>query len=204
MLSEGSVVYFGTPVESLDYLRGLELACPDGYNAADHWMDLLVIDSALEEEHDDLNGDLEHHGGSTASASNADGPTARAMSCVRRRKPRETLQEAWNGEAVATEMDSCVVRQTRGDNAPEHLEKFNKYSTGWTTQYYILMHRALKNSRSAIFTPLNLVKSVAIGIVAGILWFQMDYTERNVNDIRSFQFFVSSSLRVRQLCYRDL
>jgi len=47
------------------------------------------------------------------------------------------------------------------------------------------MHRALKNSRSAIFTYLNLVKSVAIGVVAGMLWFQMEYSERNVNDIRS-------------------
>lgn len=30
MLAEGNVVYFGTPVDSLSYLRGQDLACPDG------------------------------------------------------------------------------------------------------------------------------------------------------------------------------
>ena len=53
MLSEGQVVYFGTPVHSLTYLREQNLACPDGYNAADHWMDLLVTDSAVEEEREE-------------------------------------------------------------------------------------------------------------------------------------------------------
>ena len=49
MLAEGNVVYFGSPRESLTYLRNVDLACPDGYNAADHWMDLLVQDTAIEE-----------------------------------------------------------------------------------------------------------------------------------------------------------
>merc|ERR1712125_50029 len=50
MLSDGNVVYFGTPANSLDYLADNGFACPNGYNGADHWMDLLVTDSAVEEE----------------------------------------------------------------------------------------------------------------------------------------------------------
>merc|ERR1711920_916254 len=42
LLAEGNAVYFGTPKNSLEYLRSQNMACPDGYNAADHWMDLLV------------------------------------------------------------------------------------------------------------------------------------------------------------------
>jgi ABC-type multidrug transport system ATPase subunit len=42
MLAEGHVVYFGTPLLSLTYLSNLGLKIPEGYNAADHWMDLLV------------------------------------------------------------------------------------------------------------------------------------------------------------------
>ena len=163
MLSDGHVVYFGTPVESLEYLRRLDLTCPDGYNAADHWMDLLVTDSALENDDEDeqASNDLEQP-----------------------MNPRLALQNAWNAEAVANEMDAFVVKRHQHSDADE-FEKLSKYNTGWATQYYILMHRALKNSRSAIFTSLNLVKSVAIGVVAGMLWFQMEYSERNVNDIRS-------------------
>lgn len=176
MLSDGQVVYFGTPVESIDYLRRLDLACPDGYNAADHWMDLLVIDSALEDDAPDETDDPEEVRNLRPSMTG-------------NRKPRLTLQRTWNAEAIANEMDSFVVERGRDGEASEKMEKFSKYNTNWATQYYILMHRALKNSRSAIFTTLNLVKSVAIGVVAGTLWFQMEYSERNVNDIRSYYFF---------------
>jgi len=50
MISDGNVVYYGTPAHSLDYLADNGFACPNGYNGADHWMDLLVTDSAVEEE----------------------------------------------------------------------------------------------------------------------------------------------------------
>jgi ABC-type multidrug transport system permease subunit len=177
------VVYFGTPVESMQYLRQLKLACPDGYNAADHWMDLLVTDSAVEEER------LEQR------QEQGDGEIPDAVPQWRKgdqnqAAPRFQLQEAWDNEAVAEQMDLALVtssEKTAGHNSD--LDVGNKYSVGWTTQYLVLTHRALKNSRSAIFTPLNLMKSVAIGVVAGLLWFQTEYTEKNVNDIRSYYFF---------------
>jgi ABC-type multidrug transport system ATPase subunit len=46
VLAEGSVVYLGTPRESLSFLKDQDLDCPDGYNWADHWMDLLVRDGS--------------------------------------------------------------------------------------------------------------------------------------------------------------
>ena len=47
-LAEGCVVYHGTPCGSLSYAKNHGFPCPDGYNSADHWMDLLVQDSAIE------------------------------------------------------------------------------------------------------------------------------------------------------------
>jgi ABC-type multidrug transport system ATPase subunit/ABC-type multidrug transport system permease subunit len=46
-LADGCVVYYGSPADSLLYCKNLGYACPDGYNSADHWMDLLVEDSAI-------------------------------------------------------------------------------------------------------------------------------------------------------------
>lgn len=208
MLSQGQVVYFGSPVESLQYLRLQEsalldanpdaevpgLACPDGYNAADHWMDLLVTDTAVEDERaEELvlkeDGDEEKPG----EIRRRRGEQVKQMA-----HPRFLLQEAWDDDATAKNMDDTLTNSIH--NSSHHQESGEatsihdlgkKYNTSWGTQYYVLTHRALKNSRSAIFTVLNLVKSVAIGAVAGLLWFQMDYTEANVNDIRSYFFFVS-------------
>jgi len=159
LLSEGMVVYFGTPVASLQYLRDMNLACPDGYNGSDYWMDLLVIT-------EDEQGQDQEEG--------------------TRKLPRIQLQEAWDGDAVAAENDKAL---TQAADAESIGKDGSKYSTDWMTQYFVLTHRALKNSRSAIFTSLNLLKSVAIGAVAGMAWFQLDYTERHVDDIRGYYFF---------------
>jgi ABC-type multidrug transport system ATPase subunit len=219
MLSQGHVVYFGSPVESLQYLRTLEgslktnnpdaevpvLSCPDGYNAADHWMDLLVADTAVEDERreeqllleDEENFEDEEK--PKEELRRLRGDQGKHMA-----HPRFLLQDAWDNDAIAEQMDP---NSTTGDNNNSLTNHYHsdakestatsihdlgqKYNTSWATQYYVLTHRALKNSRSAIFTTLNLVKSVCIGAVAGLLWFQMDYTEANVNDIRSYFFFVS-------------
>lgn len=171
LLSEGSVVYFGNPVDSLNYLEKLGFPCPTGYNGAgtvlllythdvltkhvsfcifsDYWMDLLVLQDEDEEA----------------------------------TKKRLQLEQAWEysnpaGEQLCTEEEVWAQSGRTG-----------KYESSWWVQYSTLTHRALKNSRSAIFTPLNLVKSIALGIVAGLLWFQREYTESNLNDIQSYYFF---------------
>ena len=33
LLADGNVVYFGTPIDSLEYVRKLKMECPAGYNA---------------------------------------------------------------------------------------------------------------------------------------------------------------------------
>jgi ABC-type multidrug transport system ATPase subunit len=177
MLSEGHVVYFGKPVESLQYLQLHNLPCPEGYNAADHWMDMLVIDSAVEEERKEEEGALMKE----------DVPSQRAE--LGQTSPRFLLQKAWDGEAVAEQMDAELIDNDNASVTSLKTEIGSKYATTWWTQFTILMHRALKNSRSAIFTWLNLLKSLAIGIIVGLLWYQKEYTEADVNDIRSYYFF---------------
>lgn len=181
MVSEGYIVYFGTPSGSLDYLRIQNLACPDGYNAADHWMDLLVNDSAVQAEREEQQ----------QNENNVDEESRPFI----RQSPRLQLQMAWDSDAVAEQMDAAIeeddaksvsTHDTDGNTPSSQLAKYN---TSWTTQYAVLMHRCLKGSRSSIFTPLNMMKSLAIGLVAGLIWWRMPYTERTVNDRASYYFF---------------
>lgn len=196
MVSEGNVVYFGSPSASLDYLERVGLPCPPGYNASDHWMDQLVIDSAVEEEraeavcgadpHAPPAGELRRRRGGEQDG--GEGSSKKKMST------RIHLQTSWDNEAVAEEMDRALVKGIDADaqsesSEPQAVANTQKYATGWMAQYRILISRALKNSRSAIFTPLNLIKSLAIGIVSGVLWFQRPYSESAVFDIQSYYFF---------------
>lgn len=225
MLAEGNVVFFGSPRDSLTYLRNVDLACPDGYNAADHWMDLLVQDTSIEESSRNI---LERTERTAGENSDGTGRTIVALESltedvqthvdrnstelVNRNKnagrirrdtikalnltTRERLVQAWDNELIADQMDVATLDQKEED-AVNNVGSFKKYNTSWGLQYRVLVHRSLKNSRSAIFTPINLIKSAALGVVSGALWFQMDYTESNVFDMSSFFFFTMTYWVVR-------
>jgi len=97
------------------------------------------------------------------------------------------LITAWN--AAHQEMEEATSVQS--DNADNHVMVAfgKKYNTSWFNQLRVLMHRSMKNSRSAIFTPLNVVKCGVNGIMMGLLWFQMPYTEKTIDDHVSYYFF---------------
>lgn len=178
MLCEGNVVYFGKTLDSLSYLRNIQLACPDGYNAADHWMDLLVNDVSM--------ADVSRHAGKELGEE-----YSQVKQLDDNQSSRDRLQAAWDHEAVAEQIENSLVKketESVDDNRDEETVE-RKYNTSWTTQYLVLIHRCLKNSRSSIFTPLNLVKSVCVGAVSGMLWWQMDYTEKTVKDRSAYFFF---------------
>lgn len=177
------------------------LPCPDGYNAADHWMDLLVVsddnttkDSRFESQFFVSKEAVEQV--QTQDNDDANDSTTRvvAVSPPSTSSPCQHLIAAWDQEAVAEQITELQRRvsmkiQEGGRDQEGEGSKFQKYQTSWWTQYRVLVHRAMKNSRSAIFTPINLLKSVALGIISGLLWFQMDYTEATVFDRSSYFFF---------------
>lgn len=292
LLADGCVVYFGSPLDSLSYLLSKGYACPPGYNAADHWMDLLVVDSALEGgaaitggsiAHGTTNGTMDRdssssldafkengHGGNgpASSGSNRSAVAAtrlkwsdvaipagaadenededidlsskmtdifnRKQATMRRRSsairlgrrqriaaiagstPKARLIAAWDNDTFSDELDIAVEgEQTQIKEGGSQHGDFTsvkdvadsrsdrKFNTSWFTQFRILTHRCMKNSRSAIFTPLNVIKSVCLGVMVGLLWFQMPYTERTVVD-RSSYFFFTMTYWVFGELYRDI
>jgi ABC-2 type transporter len=216
MLAEGNVVYFGSPRDSLTYLRQKNhdslpsLACPDGYNAADHWMDLLVQDTAIE-EHRVLVQALNSKPTASSDPSNTGQdnggdielqpvqPEEASLMPHKAMSTRDQLIWAWDDDVIADQMDLAIDDRDDDDATTKMMGGYtdtSKYNTSWGYQYRTLVHRSLKNSRSAIFTPINLIKSAALGIVSGALWFQMEYTEKNVFDISSFFFFTMTYVTV--------
>ena len=272
-LADGCVVYYGSPSHSLDYCKRLGMKCPAGYNAADHWMDLLVEDSAIDDdgandnessERDPLVGIesnananfpiklVEQAGDAdeTSPSSNSFNGSAimdgsakkedtnslgrnlnssmvgrmsiknvlRKMSTITTvNKPMHLLEETkrkrdeyltkktskailinnWNVDAFAEEMEegrnneslslSASMHSKEGDDDVE--QPVQKFNTSWATQFHVLLHRSLKNSRSAILTTINITKSLCLGTLTGMLWFQIKNTEATVPDKGSFLFF---------------
>eukprot|EP00980_Cylindrotheca_fusiformis_P005493 scaffold1170_cov122-Cylindrotheca_fusiformis.AAC.1 len=190
LLAEGNAVYFGTPKDSLEYLRNHNMPCPDGYNAADHWMDLLVSSNnnsnnitttSKKLDATELTVDVEENATPSSEPNN------------------RILIEAWDNDAIAIQIDQDAKVQLQqnvedDNNNNNNVEKnkkkrISKYNTSWAMQYRVLVHRALKNSRSAIFTPLNMIKSAVLGLMVGLLYYQMPYTESTVYDRNSLYVY---------------
>jgi ABC-type multidrug transport system ATPase subunit len=178
LLAEGNLIYYGEPLDSLVYLKNVDMECPIQYNAADHWMDLLVTDDAVK----DMNS---LHCGTCSSA--------------RVTSTRDQLIHAWDKEAfsktVDSQMDEDRSRKLKrlsciAENQAEYYDY--SFNTLWWTQFGILLHRSMKNSRSAIFTPINIIKSAVISTCVGLLWFQLPYTSSEVYNRSSFFFFTMS------------
>jgi len=161
MLADGNVVYFGKPTDSLSYLRDKGYPCPEGYNAADHWMDLLVTDSD-----------------SSVTASGS-------------KSPKFFLQEQWDNDAVAEQMKLVSDITYGNEDSNFHLNdvKGSKYPTSWFTQYKTLTDRSFKKRKTTVFSPINIVKTIAIGVVVGIVYFQQSYTENDIQNIYAYFFF---------------
>jgi ABC-type multidrug transport system ATPase subunit/ABC-type multidrug transport system permease subunit len=179
LLADGHVVYYGTPQGSLTYAANLNFACPSGYNSADHWMDLLVVDSAIvasESEYVNVDGSVNQNKLAGANVG---------------KTPKNVLISAWDKEAQANDVDSKVKADRADRNSASAVESWDDkpFNSTWWTQFTVLMHRSMKNSRSAIFTTLNLIKAGLIGLMVGLLWFQMPYTEATVFDRSSYYFF---------------
>ena len=224
LLAEGNVVYFGTPRGSLDYVKQLGLECPPGYNAADHHMDLLVVDGALEDDeeeevdYNDSHCDVENVDddfmvNGEVVVSSTTGLRQRKRCGTRRQSTgvatttttRQKLIESWDAETSAGQIeeegakDFAKFGMSDGSSRHSQLHFLSRrqssvmaeksFNTTWWTQYTVLVHRSMKNSRSAIFTKLNLIKSGAIGLMVGLLWYQMPYTESTVYDRSSYFFF---------------
>lgn len=111
-----------------------------------------------------------------------------------KKTPKAALINHWDVNKFADEIeddeDSFSASDHSSKSGTDDLDqKETKFNTSWSTQFYVLLHRSLKNSRAAILTPINLIKSIALGFLTGLLWFQMANDETHVRDRGSFIFF---------------
>jgi hypothetical protein len=255
-LADGCVVYHGSPADSLVYCKQLGYECPDGYNSADHWMDLLVEDNAIptnsekvtSEEEDvgngssfpiKLNGDDQDdveknmndkmNGGDVKKKLTGMSGSRRFSSfgrlsglsrfssitlasnkgfhildvCKVKRDeykslktPKARLISAWDVDHWAEQVEEGIAKDMNGSihsvgSDMKEIEgaEEKKFNTTWSTQFYILLHRSLKTSSAAIWTPINFFKSIALAVLTGLLWFQVPHTEAALPDRHSFIFF---------------
>ena len=106
--------------------------------------------------------------------------------------PKARLISKWDSDTFASKIEDGIKEVEGGNKYLTYTItdiKAKKFNTSWWKQFTILLHRSLKNSSSAFWTPLNLLKSTVLGILTGLLWFQVPHNEAYLSDRDSFIFF---------------
>lgn len=67
-----------------------------------------------------------------------------------------------------------------------------KWPTSFWTQCRVLIERNFYESRGRLLSKLNWIQTIGLGLITGLLWFQIPRTENSLNDIRGWMFFASS------------
>lgn len=103
--------------------------------------------------------------------------------------PKTILINKWDNNKSLLEVENIseLFSQNHIINIDEM--KTTKYMASYKTQFITLFERALIVSKSKVVSNLQTFQTIMMGLLSGLVWYQMKYTEKSVQDRASFVFF---------------
>ncbi|EGD79576.1 ABC transporter [Salpingoeca rosetta] len=149
LLSEGHTMYFGPAADAVGYFGSIGYGCPDEFNPADYFLDLVSLDQR----------------------------NPRALDATRKRISflSERFEEHQQRHPVVTDVSDVISQHEKdllASNSGEGSGRAPaKYNTSFLRQFVLLYQRSLKAmAREKIDNIARLGQTVVFSIILGIIW----------------------------------
>ncbi|XP_052074941.1 uncharacterized protein LOC127712505 [Mytilus californianus] len=187
LLMDGKVAYFGKASEALNYFERIGMPCAIHFNPADFLLALLSTDDETSKKiHEEAdrhkkfenvceqnplsNGQHSHVNHSYTNNSDADISKA-------------GLRTGGSAESFD---DVCVVGIDKEETS---VHSHHAWPTSFWTQYRMLTWRQFRQSKGRILHKYEIIQSILLALLGGILYFQTDYSYRTLRDKMGTIFF---------------
>ncbi|EFC38572.1 predicted protein [Naegleria gruberi] len=163
LLARGKIAYFGNAKSVIPYFLKLGYDCPEAFNPADFFMDLVTENPALVEE----------------------GKTTK----VEQNQRIETILSNYSEN-----FEELASAKRDGVNM-EHLTRKNKYTSGWFSQFFVVLMRSFLNTiRNKAVTMARLFQQVSTAFLLGLIYLRLKNDQTGVQDRLGVLFFSVSNM----------
>lgn len=169
LLARGKVVYFGAAQEAVDYFSKMDLVCPDHYNPADFFMDLVSTDNRTAEF---------------------------TRSSLSRVQLLLEYYSRFNAIEACNHIDGQTGNEECHAGGEVNKSKLNTYSirsgASWLEQLVILLLRSFKkNNRDLGTFYIGIAQLLTFAILLGLLYMDMGNDFQSIQDRTGVLFFIT-------------
>ncbi|XP_060678259.1 uncharacterized protein LOC132808835 isoform X2 [Hemiscyllium ocellatum] len=170
LMSDGEIAYYGAAAQILDFFGALGLHCNPHYNPADFILDKIKESTEVRNRIVQSSNELRK-----SSPESPLDPSFRD----------ESDQKLPNGLSLN---EYRVAKFTHKQDSEEKPER--KWPSSYWMQYRTLTLRNFKQQREVILSWLNLVQTLSMAIVPGVIWWQIPKVEEQIQATSGLMYFI--------------
>ncbi|XP_076106535.1 uncharacterized protein LOC143075118 isoform X2 [Mytilus galloprovincialis] len=187
LLMDGKVAYFGIASDALNYFERIGMTCAIHFNPADFLLALLSRDNETSKkilEEADRNKKFEIVCRQSPLSNGQNGHSNHSYTNT---SDTDVSKAGLNTNGSAVSFDNiCAVGI---DTEETSVHSHHAWPTSFWMQYRMLTWRQFRQSKGRILHKYEVIQSLLLATLAGILYFQTDYSYRTLRDKMGTIFF---------------
>ncbi|KAJ1267452.1 hypothetical protein BS78_07G057000 [Paspalum vaginatum] len=180
--ADGRPIYYGRAADALSYFASVGFASPLSLNPADLMLDLA---NGIAPQTSSGGGDGEARARAAVTGGSSEGE-------LKEKEVRAKLSAAYERHiAPAVKLDICAREAAAASGAGQaaSVRRRSEWTTGWWTQFTVLLRRGLKERRHESFNKLRIFQVLSVATLAGLLWWRTPAS--HLQDRTALVFFFS-------------